>query len=57
MFRGDVLTYMVSQGYKHIGTIGIDDMFIKPDKVNILKHLQKLSKCIFYSQKGTNFLP
>ncbi len=48
---------MVSQGYKHIGTIGIDDMFIKPDKVNILKHLQKLSKCIFYSQKGTNFLP
>ncbi|XP_023348961.1 uncharacterized protein LOC111717714 [Eurytemora carolleeae] len=37
--RGDVLTYMVSQGYKHIGTIGIDDMFIKPDKVDVSDEL------------------
>jgi len=35
MFRRDLLNYMISQGYKHIGTIGIDDILIKPDKVKI----------------------
>ena len=45
MFRGDVLTYMVCQGYKHIGTIGIDDMFIKPDKVNT-KHFKTFTEII-----------
>ena len=35
LFRRDLLKYMISQGYKHIGTIGIDDILIKPDKVKI----------------------
>ena len=34
IFRSDLLSFMVNQGYKHIGTIGIDDIFIKADKVN-----------------------
>ena len=39
-----MLNFMVSQGYKHIGTIGIDDMFIKPDKVKIKKTFTEIIK-------------
>ena len=27
---------MVAQGYRHIGTVGIDDFFVKPDKVHTI---------------------
>ena len=30
-----MIVFMEKQGYKLIGTIGVDDIFIKPDKVII----------------------
>ena len=30
-----MIEFMEKQGYKLIGTIGVDDIFIKPDKVMI----------------------
>ena len=39
---------MEKQGYKLIGTIGVDDIFIKPDKVMIF------SARIFFRKSLTN---
>jgi len=33
--RWDIISYLESQGYEHIGTIGIDDFFIKNNKVQL----------------------
>lgn len=35
-FRSDIIEFMVAQGYRHIGTVGIDDFFVKPDKVHTI---------------------
>ncbi|XP_023339047.1 uncharacterized protein LOC111709551 [Eurytemora carolleeae] len=33
--RKDMIEFMEKQGYKLIGTIGVDDIFIKPDKISV----------------------
>ena len=37
---------MIGQGYRHIGTVGIDDFFVKPDKVKLFLVSSSVNICI-----------
>ncbi|XP_023327396.1 protein Star [Eurytemora carolleeae] len=53
--RSDIIEFMVAQGYRHIGTVGIDDFFVKPDKVyvtdELFLYLQQLRQKQYYALK------
>ena len=39
-FRMDVLDYMEEVGYEWVGTAGIDDLFVRPDKLYVVDTLK-----------------